>query len=163
MVRNVAFAIPIVMIAGAALSAYGAIQQANAQKHAAQFNAKLNERNATIAVNQASADAVRVRRNAAQIQGSAVAGYGASGVGLEGSPLDVLGASAEQASLDESTVRYKGTLKAMGYHSNAELDQFAGKTAEQQGYLNSASALMTGASRAGSSYATSNRRISVTE
>lgn len=158
-----AVAIPILMIAGAALSAYGAIQQANAQKQAAQFNAKLNERNATIALDQAGADALRVRRNAAQIQGSAVAGYGASGVGLEGSPLDVLGASAEQASLDESTVRYKGTLKAMGYHSNADLEQFAGKTAEQQGYLNSASALLTGVGRAGSSYATTNRRIPIGE
>ena len=158
-----AVAIPILMIAGAAMSAYGAVQQANAQKQAAQFNAKLNERNATIALDQAGADALRVRRNAAQIQGSAVAGYGASGVALEGSPLDVLGASAEQASLDESTVRYKGTLKAMGYHSNAELDQFAGRTAEQQGYLNSASALLTGVGRAGSSYATANRRIPITE
>ncbi|MGH8743488.1 MAG: hypothetical protein ACREUY_04340, partial [Burkholderiales bacterium] len=101
-------AIPIIMLAGAALSAYGAIQQANAQKQASQFNAALNERNATIAVQQAGADALQVRRHAAQVQGAAVAGYGASGVTLEGSPLDVLSDSAAQASLAESTVRYRG-------------------------------------------------------
>ena len=158
-----AAAIPLVMLAAAGFSAYGAIQQAQAQKQAAQFNAKLNERNATVALDQAHADALRVRRNAAQVLGAATAGYGASGVALEGSPLDVLGASAEQASLDESTVRYKGTLKAMGYHSNAELERFAGETAERQGYLNSASALLTGVGQAGVAKYTIGRRIPIGE
>lgn len=147
-----AVAIPLIMVAGAALSAYAAVQQANAQKQAAQFNAKLNERNATVAVQQAGADALQVRRQAAQAQGAAVAEYGASGVALEGSPLDVLGAGEQQAQLAESTVRYRGELKAMGYHSNAELDRMAGRTAERQGYLNAASALLTGVGRASSAY-----------
>lgn len=145
-------AIAITTMAGAVLSAYGAVQHADAAKKAAFYNADLNTRNATIAYDQASAEAAMVRRQAAQVQGSAVAGYGASGVQLEGSPLDVLASSAAQAKLDEETVNYRGNLKAMGYYSNAELDRMAGTTAVQQGQLQAASSFLTGVGNAGSYY-----------
>ena len=148
-----ALAIPLFTLAGGALAAYGSIAQGQAQKTASQYNAQLNLRNATVASQQADANIAQLRRNVRQVQGAAVAGYGASGVTQEGSPLDVLEMSTTQASLDEGTIRYKGQLESMGYHSNAILDNIAGKTAEQQGYLTGASHLLTSIGRAGSDYA----------
>lgn len=157
-----AVAIPFIMVAGAALSAYGAVQSAQAQKTAAQYNAALNERNATIAHQQAEADAQMQERRARQVHGSIVAGYGAAGVEGE-SMLDVLSMSAQQAALDESTIRYRGNLKAMGYHDNAALDRMAGETAERQGYLNAASSFLMGMGQAGATYAAGARRIPGTQ
>lgn len=153
-----AVAIPLIMVAGAALSAYGAIQQAQAQKAAANYNAELNERNATVALQQAEFEADRVRRASTKMQGAITAGYGAAGV-FGGSALDVLADSAAQAQLDIETVKYKGHLQALGYRSSAELDRFSGEVAEQQGQMRAASEFITGIGKAGATYSAGARRI----
>lgn len=145
-----AAAFPIMMMAGAALSAAGAIQQANAEKSASLYNATLKERDAEIATEQAAQEAQQVRWASARAQGSLLANYGASGVTTdEGSPLDALANSASQAKLDEETVLYKGKLKSTGYLSDAALARFGGETAQQQGQLKAASYLIGGAGQAG--------------
>lgn len=154
-----AVAIPIIMVAGMALSAYGAIQQGNAQKAAAQYNAALNERNATVATQQATAEANRIRVAASRAQGAMMAAFGASGLSIDGSAIDALGDSAAQAQLDIETVKYRGKLEAMGYHSSAELDRMQGKTAQEQSQLRAASEILTGIGRAGATYAAGARRI----
>jgi hypothetical protein len=152
-----AVAIPFIMLAGAAISAMCALKQAEATKAASSYNAQLRERDASVALDQAGRDAERVRLEGRRAEGSLLAGYGASGVTLEGSPLDVLAMSASQAKLDEETVLYKGRLKASGYSSAAELERFGGTTAEQQGTLNAASYLIGGAGKAGATYANVSR------
>lgn len=154
-----AVAIPFIMLAGAAISAYGAVSQANAQKQASTFNAALNERNATVATQQANAEAERIRRGASRVHGSMATGFGASGLTLEGSALDALGDSAAQAQLDIETVKYRGKLQAMGYHSSAELDRMQGDTAQEQGSYRAASEVLTGVGRAGATYSAGSRRI----
>lgn len=150
--------IPAVMMVGAGISAMGAISQANAAQASASYNATLREQDAGIALEQANRDAVQVRRAGQMAQGSALAGYGASGVATdEGSPLDVLAMSAGQAKLDEETVLYKGRLKATGYHNAAALERYSGKTAKEQGYLNAASYLIGGAGQAATTHAMTQR------
>jgi hypothetical protein len=141
-------ALPAIMLMGSAISAMGAIGQANAQQAAHEYNATLRERDAVVSTNQANVEAERVRRASLQAEGSLLAGAGASGVTLEGSPLDVLAMSASNAKLDEETVLYNGRLKAMGYTSDATLERQAGKVAKQQGYINAASYLVGGAGQA---------------
>lgn len=153
-----ALAIPAMMMAGSAISAMGAISQANAQQAASSYNATIKEREAGLATEQATQDVQQVRWAAKRAEGSLLAGYGASGVTTDtGSPLDVLANSASQAKLDEETVLFKGKLKAMGLNAGAELDRTAGKTAKQQGPLNAASYLLGGAGQAAGTYATVNR------
>ena len=154
-----AAAIPAMMLAGTALSAYGSIQQGQAGKQAALYNASINEQNASLAHDQAQQDALQVRRNAAQAQGAAIAGYGASGVTMEGSPLDVLASAASAAKLDEQTVLYRGKLKELGFRANATLDRMSGKTHEQQGFLNAASNILTGIGHTGVTAASGQRRL----
>lgn len=155
-----AVAIPMIMLAGAAVSAMGAVSQANAAKAAAGYTAQLRERDATVALDQSQQDAARVQRQGAQAQGSLLAGYGASGVATDqGSPMDVLQMSASQAKLDEETIRYKGRLRATGYGDEATLSRTSGETAQRQGTLNATSYLVGGAGRAGATYVSGQRPV----
>lgn len=139
-----------VMTGGAAISAAGAYSQGQAGKAAATYNTRLRERDATLALSQSQQDAIQFSRQASQVQGTLLAGYGASGVATdEGSPMDALRMSAANAKLDEGTILYKGRLRATGYLDDAQLNRLSGKTAEEQGGMNTASYLLTGLGRAG--------------
>jgi hypothetical protein len=81
---------------------------------------------------------------------------------MEGSPTDVLQMSVTNSALDAETIKYRGRLKATGFFNEAQLDEVAGKTATQQGYLTAASSLLTGAGQAGHSYVLANRGYSQT-
>lgn len=152
-------AIPVMMLAGTALSAMGAMSQANARVASSEFNAQINQRNATIATQQATAEAARVARQGELSLGRQRAALGASGLTVEDSALDFLADSAAQAQLDIETVKYRGTLEAMGYHENAALDRMGARTAREQGYLQTASEVLTGVGRTTAAYASGSRRI----
>ena len=148
------------MMGGAAISAVGAVSQANATKAAASYNTALRERDATVALNQSSQDAIQFQARAARDHGTVLAGYGASGVATDdGSPMDALRMSVANAKLDEGTILYKGRLKATGYYDDAELNRRAGKTAEEQGYFNAASSLLVGGGRAAATYQAGRRPL----
>ena len=154
-------AVPL-MIAGAAVSAIGSIQQGRAANQAAQYNAAVMDRNAVIQSNnailarqQGVSASEQQRKDAARKMGAMRAGYAASGVQMEGSPLEVLGASAAAAELDTLNTVYNGELKARGLENDAQglretanLDRMRGKNAQTQGYFNAASSLLTGAGKA---------------
>lgn len=153
-----AAAIPLVMLAGAAVSAMGATQAAKATETAALYNAKHNEQNATLAEEQARADAARFGIQYRRQEGSMIAQFGASGLTAEGTE-SVLADSAMNARLDEETIKYKGRVRALGFYNSATLDRFSAKTAIDQGELKSASALLTGVGHAGTTYAASSSRL----
>jgi hypothetical protein len=136
----------IATVAGAAVSAIGQIQQGKAAKQAGEYNALTAERNALVARQQASAEATAQQREASQRLGAIRAAYGASGVTVEGSPLDVLSDSASLAELDRQTIEYKGSLRALGYEDTAALDRAQGKSAQRAGYMGAASSVLMGAS-----------------
>lgn len=134
------------MIAGTAISAIGAIRAGQAQAAAANYNAQVAERNAFISRDQAAADEQRQRIQARRKLGAMRAAYGASGISLEGSPLDVLEDSAAEAELDALTIRYKGGVGAMGYEAEAGAQRARAKNATTESYYNAGAALLTGAS-----------------
>lgn len=149
-----------IMMLGSSLQAVGAIGQANAAKAAHSYNANLREQDATVALQQASVDAWRVRQQGQFAQGDLVAGIGASGGSVEDS-MDVLRMSVANAKLDEATVLYKGRLKATGYYNDAALERQSGIVAQRQGYMNAASSILTGAGQAGATYAAGNARTTL--
>lgn len=153
-----AAAIPFVMVAGAAISAMGAIQSGKAESTAALYNARQNEINAGLSEQQANADAARFGVQYRRHEGAMIAGFGASGLSAEGTE-SVLADSASNARLDEETIKYKGRLRAMGFYNSATLDRFAAKTAVDQSHLKAASALLTGVGHAGATYAASSSRL----
>lgn len=137
----------VMLVAGTAMSALGALSSAQAQSNAAKYNAQLAERNATISRQQAAADEERQRRAAFLQQGAARAGYGASGVNVEGSPLDILEQSALQAELDAQTIRWKGEVGAGGYEGEAALNRSRSSSAMTSGYLGAGSAILMGGAK----------------
>lgn len=152
-----AVAIPILMIAGGALAAMGAMQQANAQAEASTYNAALAERNAIVARGQTDADVAAFRQQMTLREGSLIAGYGAAGVTEEGSPLDVLGMSAANAKRDELMIQYKGDLAGLGYRETATLNRMQGTQAIEGGNYQAASSLLTGMSGGMSNYTAATR------
>jgi hypothetical protein len=135
------------MVAGAATSAYAANQNAKAQRDSDVFNAGIAEQEAVVAREQAGQAAELQRRESRKVIGSMRANAGASGL-TDGSMFDVLEESASMAELDRQTILYQGELKARGYQNTAALDRASGRNAIQQGQLQSASSILTGAGNA---------------
>lgn len=137
-------------VIGTALSVMGALNQGQQAKQASEYNAAVANNNAIAARQQAEANAAAQQRKARLQIGSMRAGYGASGVGLEGSPMDVLEQSAAMAELDRQNILYGGQLKSQGYQATAGLELMRGENAVTGSYLNAGSSLLTGLGKAGS-------------
>ena len=135
---------------GTAFSVIGALNQGRQANDAAQYNAAVANNNAIAARQQAEANAAAQQRKARLQIGSMRASYGASGVGLEGSPLDVIEQSAAMAELDRQNILYGGQLKSQGYQATAGLELMRGEAAVTGSYFNAGSALLTGMGKAGS-------------
>lgn len=148
-----AVAIPYLLAAGTALSAYGQYQQGKSAQSLAQYNATLDRRNADTARLQATAEEERFRRQAARQRGEQVGKIAASGVVVNtGSPLLVLADSAREAEMDALNIRYGGELKAQGLEANARSEEFQGKNAKRQGIIGAGSTLLSGAARTYKAY-----------
>lgn len=138
----------MLMVAATAVTAVGAISSGMAASDAAERNAAINARNAEIATQQGNADAAQQKRINELRMGSIRAGYGASGVGAEGSPLDVLASSAAQGELDVQNIKYNASLKSMGYTDNAGADQARASGAMSSGIYNAAGIALSGGTKA---------------
>ena len=129
---------------GGVITAVGAIKQGAAAETAGEYNAAISTQNAGIAQQQGEIAVQQQQREGAQRIGSATAQYGASGLDVgQGSPLDVLRSSAEQSSLDASTIKYNYALKGMGYAQTAASELMAGETAKTSSYYTAAGQLLT--------------------
>jgi hypothetical protein len=135
----------IMMAVSGGIQAVGAIQQARAQQQAANYNKAVSERNANIARQQTEADVISLRKKQYQQFGALRAAVAASGVTIEGSPLDLLESSVIEAELDIQRLEYSGELKAAGYEGDADLYSMQAKNAKTAGYFNAASSLLMGA------------------
>jgi hypothetical protein len=149
------------MLIGGAMSALGAIQQANvqaanmeAQAKIARYNATVNENNAKAAAEQASFKEDQQRRQFRQLQGQAIAGTAQSGVGFSGSPLDLLRQNEVNNELDNLVIRYEGQNQQNTFKSAAALDRMnAGiyesnaKSAITGGYLSAGAGLLSSAAQ----------------
>ncbi len=132
------------LIGGAALSGISAISQGVAANQAAQFNAKIAERNARLARANAQAEASIVKTQTDRKAGAARAAYGASGVTLEGSPLEVVSQIVADGELDRLTTLYQGNLEAAGFQTTAQVERASGRAALRAGVVNGASSFLLG-------------------
>lgn len=130
-------------IAGAAVSAIGAIQKGQADAGAAKYNATIARQNSVVALQQGEAAVQAQNRDARRRLGSMKALYGAAGVeGDTGSPLDVLADSTRMAELDALTTQYNYQLKSQGFDDQAALDDSNAKNSRTASYLNATSSLL---------------------
>jgi len=136
------------MVAGTAIQAVGQIQQGNAAKAAADFNAAVARNQAIGARQKATADAARQERESRLRAGAARAAIGASGVTGEGSALDILEANAAQEELDRLTILHGGEMQATGFETSAQLEQMRGAQAQKASRFAAGSTLLLGGATA---------------
>ncbi len=127
----------------AAVAAASAISSAQQQKASAKYNEKVANQQAVAAQQEAAANAERQRRVAQKNIGSMQATYAASGVSLEGSPLEVLEQSARNAELDRLNILWSGETRSQGYRATAGLEGARASNASTSGYLSAAGSLLS--------------------
>ena len=133
----------------AAVTAVSTISSAQQAKKSAETNAQIAERNAEIAKQKASADAAAQNRMSRQHIGAMEANYSASGVALEGSPLEVIEQSTRDAELDRLNILYGGEVRANNYGTEASIQNARGSNAMTSGYLSAASSLSSSYAKSG--------------
>lgn len=148
-------AVPYIIAAGAAVTAYGAIQQGQAAKAAAQFNETVNTQNAELS-RQEAADNARLqdRENYLRLGAVRAAQGKAGGAAGEGSVLDVIGMVAAQGEEERQRIVYAGELKARGFTNTATLDRQSGEQAVRSSYFKAGGELLGGVAGA---YTANNR------
>lgn len=144
------------------IGAMGAIQAANAQAAASEYNAKIADRDAQIAdqnrrqaLDTAETAVGDQRRDNRRVLATMRAAYGASGLELAGSPLDVLEDTALEQELDVQRISYEGKMRAregavqmLGLKENATISRMEAKNAKKVGVIGAAGSLVSGAGRA---------------
>ena len=157
-------ALAIVTAVGGVFGAVGKLAEGAADARAAEFNAEVQERNAVIAeqnrqnmVRQSEIDVEEKRLENKRMRGSIRAAYGASGLEMSGSPLDVLEDTAVEQELDvqrvehEGRVRsFEGSLEVLGLKEGAGLSRARARSARTAGVLG---AIGVGLGSAGSTLA----------
>lgn len=128
---------------GAGVAVVGAVSGGRAKKRAAAKEARFKRWQAAYTRDQTAAAVVRQDKIARKTLGAMRAAYGAAGVTVDGSPLDVLAESAAAAELDKLTIQYQGELTAKGYQTDARLTESAGRAADTAGGFSAAGALMS--------------------
>lgn len=123
------------LIPAIATSAAGKLLSAAGGGQAAAYNAKVADQNAALARQQGEIEAQQLLRQGRKAVGSMRAAYGASGVSMSGSALDVLMDTEQQVTLDALTAKYNATLRAKGFDDQARLERRREKMAVATGLL----------------------------
>ena len=153
--------ITILTIASSAMSAMGAMQQADAQAASYrakaqqdEYNATVERNNAKVAADQANAKEEAQRRHFAALQGQAVAGIAQSGTGFDGSNLDLLKQNSINNELDALTIRYEGQNQVRGLEAqsqqstySAAVNRMNASNAQEAGIYNAGASLLSGAAK----------------
>jgi len=137
----------VLTVGSTLLGAAGAIQQGQAAKQAAEYNAQVQEAQAKVAQDQGAAKATEISmRTRQRLAASRAAGL-ESGLELDGSVGDVLDTVQKQGALDQLTALYDSNLRAQGLRQSAEAERAKGSNAVAASYIGAGSSLLTGFSK----------------
>ncbi len=125
-------------------SAVGTYQQGMAQAQAAEYNAKIADRNRK-AVNMQTRGEVADRRvHNRRVIGAMRAAFGANGFEMAGSPMDVIADTTLEQSYDVEKIKYQGAMKAEGYKEQRTLFEMEAKASKTAAGIGLASGLLSG-------------------
>lgn len=153
----------VAAVAGAAVSAYGAVRQGQNAKEAAEYNARASEIEAAEAKRKAAYDAETSSMQFKELMGKQKALYAKAGVDLSsGSPLLTMSFQAEQAERDKQAILYSGKTAEQSSLTRASLFRDSGSDSQTAGYISGGSTFLSGlantytASQSGKSGVTNN-------
>lgn len=134
-------------VAGAATAAYGAIKQGNDTAAASKYNEKLAFMQADQARAAAKIKSEQQAEADRRAQGTVRARLGSAGVDVEGSPLLVLMANADQAALDQERIKYGGEITASGLEARGRLEGAYAGSARTAGAVGAGASLLGSAGK----------------
>ena len=130
-------------------NASAAASEGEANSH--NYNAKVADINAGMALQQADRQEEQARRESRQDLGAQRASIAQSGTGFGGSNADIVRQSTTNAEMDALNIRYGGAVEATSYRNegtaeryNAKLSKAAAKSARVSGYLNATTHVVNG-------------------
>lgn len=133
------------MVAGIGMSAYGQYAAGQQAAATADYNAKLQERQAQTDEQRAVIASRRQADEASRRMSSLRARMGASGVKpTSGTALAVLGEQAKQSSLENLTIGYEGQIGAAQKRQQAAATRTAGKSKKLAANIGAGTTLLTG-------------------
>lgn len=154
-------------VAGTVSSAVGAIQQGQASRRNANYQAQISMMNADISKKNAAFERMlgeekseRQQMKARQAVGAMIASQGANGLDVNsGSNLDVRESATSAAKLDTETIKNDSARLAWGYESQAGQDvaqanlyRMEGRSSALAGFINAGSSLLSGSSQITNQY-----------
>ena len=141
--------VEIALIAGAAVSTVGAIQQGQAANKQGKLQSGFLLQQAAQEREQAAADESDFRKNQSRILAARRAAMGASGVDQStGSPLLVAEDFAGEVELQALRIREGGEIRGTRAEQQAQLQRLAGSQAQTGGFLRGGSLLLSGTGKA---------------
>lgn len=118
-----------------------------AARNQAEFESDVAKQNATISRQRAAAEAARVRRDTQRRIGATQNAFGASGVTLEGTPIEVLGDQAMVGEEDAQLILFGGEGEAYQHLADASAAKSRGDSAIIGGIGNATGSLLTGSAQ----------------
>lgn len=162
----------IASIGGTLLGAFGQIQQGQQQGAMMKYQAQIDRNNAIMADRQAEDALARgqeeERKHRIKIglfKGQQINAFASNGVTVDsGTPLDVLGDTAEAGELEALTIRNNAAREAWGnrvqganYRNSASMQTAGAKNAVTSGYMSAFSTALSGAGSVADRWYTYNR------
>lgn len=149
-------AVPVAMMAVAAVSAYGQYQQGRAQQKVANANADAQEIAARDAVNTGNANAEQQRQQARQLQGQQAAAFGAAGTDMtSGSALNIFGDTARGSQLDSLTTINNAVNQGNGLSFQGDVSRTQGRIGRNAANMGATTTILNSALSAYGSYQSS--------
>lgn len=139
----------IASLAGTGLSAYGTIQQGQAQKAASDAQAAAYRQQADETLRQAQFQADIQKEKDNQAQGTQSALLAGSGVTAAGSPMDAFASNASTAALNRGMIMRNATAQAQNLRYQGRVTEIAGSNAQTGGYISGLGSLFGGLARVG--------------
>lgn len=148
----------LIGIGGSVIGAINASDEQRLKNEATNFNTAMSLQQATLALQESAEDERRLRVQGKQQLGEMRANYGASGITMEGSPLEIMQQSAANLELDALTIRHQGEVKAWAYRNQAKLDAFDQYASQEMLPGRIAASIFGAGGQAAQSYSYSMRR-----
>lgn len=138
----------VAMGAGTAVSVYGQIAAAQANKKINEYNAKMLDAQATDAIARGEEAVGQVQREARQLTGAQRTALAGQGITLDSETAQAIQADTAATSIrNVRTVRSNALREAWGFKAQARGARQAGGYAYQGAMINSAGSLLTGAAQ----------------
>lgn len=130
---------------GILASAAGSVAAGSQANKVAEYNAKVAENNAVAAQQSAAYEAGLTRENVRRVIGAQRAAGASSGLDTtSGTPVAVLGDTAQQGEMDVLAQLYSGNAAAVGYRNDARRMKAEGRAQKQAGFINAGTSLLSG-------------------